>query len=126
MYKSLSYVFLGMIIAIIFLTTCSQVKADTLTWDINTDATSYVVYQKVDGEADALYKQVSSTTVPLTGTTFTLPLGELNKTYNYAVKAFSVCGNSSDFSDPVKYNRCLTSIISKVLNSKITIQPTGR
>ena len=126
MAKSLSYVFLGVIIAIIFLTTCSQVKADTLTWDINTDASSYVVYQKVEGEADTLYRQVSSATIPLTGTTFTLPLGELNKTYNYSVKAISACGSTSDFSDPVRYNRCLTSIISKVLGSKITIQPTGR
>ena len=124
----------GLLLAIISLILVSLMffpgrsNADTLTWDL-TDAKNYVVYQKLDGELDTAYKQISSTTVPLTVNTFTIPIipaADFNKTFVYSVKAFNECGSSSDFSDPIKYNKCLTSIVSKVINIKIVIQPSGR
>ena len=109
------------ILFLIMITRCTA-KADTLSWDPNPDASSYSVFSKVDGEADSLFKLVSA---GVTVTNLVIPPGEFNKTYVYVVKAYNACGNSSDFSDPVKYNKCLTSVVSKVLNCKIVIAPKG-
>jgi len=117
-----------LVMVVLLLVYQAKVYADTLSWDANPDATYYVVYSKLDGEPDSAYTKIDPGTVaaPFTATTFTIPTRNFNTTYVFSVKAFSPCGNSSDFSDPVRYNKCLTSIVSKTLGVKVTITPSGR
>lgn len=68
----------------------------SLTWDQNSEADYYIVYWKLS--TDSIDQSVNSGNIGNV-TSFTVPNLEEGKTYNFAVKAFNACGNSSDYSD---------------------------
>ena len=74
---------------------------DVLEWEPNPDAGYYVVYF---GTTPCSYTQ-NSTNIPAETPKFILPdLAET--TWYFSVKAFNEFGNSSDFSDEIKYEVC--------------------
>lgn len=107
--------------AILILTIFGYVERDyaaVLSWDKNTDATTYTVYVRDAGGANTDYRVVQD---GIAGTSITVMPSIHNHDYEYAVKAFNECGNSSDYSDPVKYNDCLSQVIKKTTGLKISI-----
>lgn len=89
--------------------TYSEVVTPVLRWDANPDADYYVVYF---GATSHNYTQ-NSTKIPTETTEYTLPILS-EGTWYFSVKAFNEFGNSSDFSDELKYETC--EIVEPVIN----------
>lgn len=96
---------------------CESIAATvTVGWDVNTDAEYYVVYRKKSGETDDMYVIIANN---VTATQASIIVSDDNQIYDYTVKAFNSCGNSSDFSDPVSYNAYVDNTMQKVTQLKI-------
>ena len=105
------------LIAVVLVALIAPVHADvTLYWDTNTDADSYTVYMRETGQ---IVWGVQKSDIKTN--TLSLPLPKFNQSYDFSVKAFNTCGNSSEYSDVVTFNQCAVSTPKKPLNLKIIL-----
>ncbi|GAB6095473.1 hypothetical protein JCM14469_17250 [Desulfatiferula olefinivorans] len=105
-----------LVLGSLFLLTQTVYAADAvLEWDENADADYYVVYWSTDPDH---FTEENSMEIPSDLTFVELKDAEDGRVYNYAVKAFNACGNSSDFSDTVQSAHLpRTDAIGKVVDT---------
>jgi len=105
MFKKWNYLFILLMTMLMFIST---VQAEYLVWDANPDADYYIIYCSDTNESD--YQVVFTTesekvnSVDFSTILFNGKPLELNKNYNFLIKAFNCYGNSSDFSDVLVYS----------------------
>lgn len=108
--------FLLIISVLLIVAVYTLVSAETLTWDRNPDAVTYEIFVREKGHST--YNPVAT---GVTGTSIEVTPPTNNRTYEYFVTAVNECGIKSDYSNPVEYNRCLSSTVQKVGNLRVTI-----
>lgn len=105
--------FLIMILALFF---SGSAWGATLEWDANSDADTYTVYIQDDAgawvEAESGIKETSWAIPALAGDA---------KEYMFSVKAFSACGNSSDYSDTVTFMPCMDKLVKSMENVHLVL-----
>ena len=95
--------------------------ADSLKWDVNSDADYYIVSW---GELPGVYTANSQQII---GNEF--DIGQLHCKYKYfAVKAYNECGNSSDFSDELMYEEIIEKPVDIIVDRggvkvTVTVEP---
>jgi len=107
-----------LLLCVIMLLIYSSVYAATVTvaWDPNEDADYYEVYRKKSGETDDKYVSLANN---ITVTEVLLTISEDNQPYDYTVKAFNTCGNSSDFSNAITHNAYVVTAPQKVIELRM-------
>lgn len=108
-------VFIAVLIAVAM---APHAIAATLEWDANPDAKTYQVYYKAESATNWL-----TLGEPTDDTKIVIPsMPTFTENYLFSVKSFNECGNSSDFSEPVKFNPCMNAIVNTVKKLRISIQ----
>ena len=110
------------ILVLLALAVASTSFGASLQWDKNADADSYAVYIREKGSAEWTEAEKN-----ITGSTWEIPvLAGDNTVYEFSVKAFNACGNSSDYSDAVEYTPCMAMIPAMVKNGQIVLTLSAR
>lgn len=103
---------------VLVIATIASSFAATLQWDENSDATYYEAYYRIEGGTDWTAFEAN----PITDTSVEIPEMETyNQNYEFSVRAFNECGNSSDYSDVVTYNTCTDEVLDQPINLKVVI-----
>lgn len=106
------------ILLVLFSSMIADVHPATLTWDANSDAEYYVIYVRPVGGTDwtVIGDQIR-------GTSWEVPnMAIYNDDYEFTIKCFNACGNSSDYATPITYNQCVQGVVDAVVNMKLVIE----
>jgi len=114
-----------MVLSLFCFVSLANAKQVHLSWDVNQDASYYVVYY---GSEPGVYTDNSE---QITQTEYSMEIPTCEKIY-FSVKAFNECGNSSDFSDEVSsdpINDAVAPVVNvtveTIITTTITTQTTN-